>query len=143
MKQVVLVVFILIGVHLFGQTSSPGDTTFTKDSVAQKEEASATAEEMPRFPGDEAAFQQYLMKNLHYPDSALKYGRQGTAFVYFEVGKDGSIENVYCKKGIPGAPDLDTEAVRVIASMPNWTPGKMNGRPVRVSMVVPVRFVLQ
>lgn len=141
MKYVTLIVFILLGVNLVGQTSSPtgpvaGDSVVVKDT-------SETKEEMPRFPGNEAAFQQYLMNNLHYPDSALKYGRQGTAFVYFEVSKDGSIGNVYCKRGIPGAPDLDAEAVRVIAAMPNWIPGKINGRPVKVSMTVPVKFVLE
>ena len=54
--------------------------------------------------------------------------------------KDGSISNVYVVREVD--PDLDKEAVRLISSMPKWTPGKLKGKVVRVSMRVPVVFRL-
>ena len=101
------------------------------------------AEEMPVFKGGEAAFQQYLQNNIRYPQMEKEQGKDGTVYVYFEVGKDGTIGNVMTKKGVAGAPGLQKEAERVIRSMPPWEPGKMNGRNVKVSMTVPVKFVLQ
>ncbi|HTF03478.1 MAG TPA: energy transducer TonB [Bacteroidia bacterium] len=99
-------------------------------------------ETMPEFPGGEYAFQTYLQNNIIYPQSALDAGLDGTVYVYFEIATDGSIGNVQVKKGIPEAPDLDTEAVRVISTMPNWSPGMIDGKPVKVSMTVPVKFAL-
>ncbi len=100
------------------------------------------AEEMPQFPGGQEAFTRYLQTNIHYPDSAKKYGREGTVYVYFEVRKDGTIQNVKCQKGVPKAPDLCDEAIRVVAAMPNWKPGVMDGKPVTVSMTIPLKFSL-
>lgn len=99
-------------------------------------------ETMPCFPGGENAFQMYLRNNLVCPDSAIDLEQEGTAFVYFEIDTAGAISNVQLKKKIPGAPYLDREAVRVISAMPNWIPGTINGKRVKVSMTVPVKFVL-
>lgn len=101
------------------------------------------AEEMPQFAGGESAFQQYLAANLHYPKSAVDSSKEGTVYIYFVVEKNGSVTNVYCKKGVPNAPELDEEAMRIFRLMPDWEPGRMNRKPVRVSMVTPVKFVLQ
>ena len=97
-------------------------------------------EEKPVFPGGEKAFYKYLSNNIKYPETAMKNKIQGTVWVKFIIEKDGSISNV---KVIREAnPDLNKEAVRVIKSMPNWKPGKQNGKPVRVSYQVPIRFSL-
>lgn len=99
--------------------------------------------QLPEFPGGQEAFHKYLQENVVYPDSARKYRRQGTVYIYFEVGKDGSISNVQTKKGVPGAPELSVEAERVIKAMPNWIPGIMDGEPAKVAMTVPIKFVLE
>lgn len=150
MMRFLLLLSVLFCVKLFAQAPpppppppSPPGVKQAPDSVNSGEDESlAFAEEMPEFPGGQAEFQKYLATNIHYPDSAKKYGREGTVYIYFEVSKDGSIGNVICKRGVPGAPELAEEAIRVIAEMPNWTPGKVNGRPVKVAMTVPVRFRL-
>lgn len=100
------------------------------------------AEEMPQFVGGEGSFQQYLIENVRYPKRARDNKKQGTVYIYFVVEKDGSVTNVYCVKGVPDAPELEEEAMQVFRSMPNWEPGKMKGKPVRVSMTSPVKFVL-
>lgn len=100
------------------------------------------AEEMPEFPGGQAAMMDFIKKSIRYPETAKEAGIQGTVYVNFIVEKDGSLTNVKVIKGVNGGMGLNEEAVRVINSMPKWTPGKMNGKPVRVSMNLPVRFKL-
>jgi hypothetical protein len=102
----------------------------------------AFAETMPMFPGGELAFNTYLKMHLVYPETELLLQIQGTLFINFVVNTDGSICNVSLAKGIPGSPDLAKEAMRVIRTMPKWTPASMNRRNVRCSMCVPVKFAL-
>ena len=97
-------------------------------------------EVMPQFPGGQIAMLQYIMKNIKYPEQAMKEGIQGRVAVRFIVEKDGSISDV--KPILSVHPLLNKEAVRVVESMPKWTPGKQNGKPVRVRFNVPVMFKL-
>lgn len=97
-------------------------------------------EEMPEFKGGVNQLFLYLNNNLVYPKAALKMGVSGTVYVNFTVAKDGSLENVNVIKEVD--PLLDREAVRVVKSMPNWTPGKQKGKAVKVSYNLPIRFTL-
>ena len=81
-----------------------------------------------------------LMKNIKYPEQAMKEGIQGRVAVRFIVEKDGSISDV--KPILSVHPLLNKEAVRVVKSMPKWTPGKQNGKPVRVRFNLPIMFKL-
>ncbi|WP_315346488.1 energy transducer TonB [Segatella salivae] len=97
-------------------------------------------EVMPQYPGGQIAMLKYFMENIKYPEQAMKKGIQGRVAVSFIVEKDGSISNV--KPVLSVHPLLDKEAVRVVKSMPKWSPGKQNGKPVRVRFNVPVMFKL-
>lgn len=116
-------------------------SSLAAQDTIQKHDSLPT-EVMPVFPGGELAFQVYLQNSIRYPQAALDAGMDGTVYVYFEVEKDGQIGNARVVKGVPGAPDLDAEALRVISEMPDWTPGTLDGKPVKVSMTVPVKFAL-
>lgn len=98
-------------------------------------------EQQPLFPGGLAALMKYLSENTKYPVVAQENGVQGRVTVQFVVEKDGSISDVHVLRGVD--PSLDKEAVRVVKSMPRWTPGKQNGITVRVNYRVPVLFRLQ
>lgn len=98
-------------------------------------------EQQPLFPGGPAALMKYLSENTKYPVVAQENGVQGRVTVQFVVEKDGSISDVHVLRGVD--PSLDKEAVRVVKSMPRWTPGKQNGSAVRVKYQVPVTFRLQ
>lgn len=98
-------------------------------------------EQMPMFPGGDAALMSYLANNIHYPTVAAENGVQGGVVVGFVVERDGSITDVSVLRGVD--PSLDREAMRVVKSMPRWTPGKQNGSAVRVKYQVPVAFRLQ
>ena len=99
-------------------------------------------EQMPEFPnGGMAGLMQYLSKNIKYPTIAQENGTQGRVTVQFVVNRDGTISNPEVVRGVD--PYLDKEAIRVISSMPKWTPGVQNGKKVRVKYTVPVSFRLQ
>lgn len=97
-------------------------------------------EQMPMYPGGDAALMQYLSSNIHYPAVAAENGVQGRVVVGFVVERDGSITDVNVMRSVD--PSLDREAVRVVKNMPRWTPGKQNGSAVRVKYQVPVTFRL-
>lgn len=101
----------------------------------------AAVQEQPDFPGGMGKMYEYLQKNTKYPDMEFDAGIQGKVFVEFVVDKDGSVEDVKVRRGV--SPGLDKEAVRAVKSMPKWSPGKMNGKPVKCRFTIPVDFKLK
>ena len=97
-------------------------------------------EEQPLFPGGMQEMMKFLQQNIKYPKEAQEQGKQGRVIVQFVVNKDGSIVNDSIVRSVD--PLLDAEALRVVRSMPNWTPGKQKGKPVRVRFTLPVTFHL-
>ena len=132
-KNVSLKVALMMFVLLFSFMTSTAQTK-KNDMVFD------VVEVMPQYPGGQIAMLKYLMENIKYPEQAMKKGIQGRVAVSFIVEKDGSISNV--KPVLSVHPLLDKEAVRVVESMPKWSPGKQNGKPVRVRFNVPVMFKL-
>ena len=97
-------------------------------------------EKQPEFPGGMAELMRYLRKNIRYPAICQKQGIQGRVVVQFVVDTDGSVVEPKVVKSVN--PHLDAEAVRVISSMPKWTPGMQKGVNVRVRFTMPVGFNL-
>jgi len=98
-------------------------------------------EKMPEFKGGQTALFEYLGKNIRYPPIAQENGIQGRVICQFVVNSDGSIVDIEVVRSVD--PSLDREAIRVISSMPKWTPGEQRGKKVRVKFTVPVNFRLQ
>jgi len=111
----------------------------------EEEEESAEVffivEDMPEFPGGEAALRAYIGNSIKYPVIAQENGVQGKVYVTFVVGKDGSVSDAKIARGVD--PSLDKEAIRVVNTLPKWKPGKQRGKPVNVSYTVPINFQLQ
>ncbi len=133
----------------------------------------AEAETMPNFPGGSSELMKYLATNVKYPASAVKWGVQGRVVVNFIVNADGSVsdarvvyngtkatvdraasanpdkkkaeaEDAACEQEVNEAIAATAqEAVRVVESMPKWTPGTQKGEPVRVAYNVPISFKIQ
>lgn len=95
----------------------------------------------PEFPGGEEALMAYLTDNLKYPRVALENNIQGTVAIRFVVDTQGRISSAEILKDIGGG--CGAEALRVVKSMPHWTPGEQNGVKVHVRYVLPVRFRLR
>ena len=118
---------------LLGGLSTLADTP-KNDSVFQ------VVDEMPEFPGGVEAMMEYVSRNVKYPESAKENNLQGRVIVKFVIEKDGTVSNVEVGRGWGN--ELDDEAVRVVKAMPKWKPGKQDGKPVRVSFLLPINFKL-
>ena len=98
--------------------------------------------ENPAVPptGDIPSLLKWIANHIEYPQSALDNNIQGKVVLRFVVEKDGSIGDVVVARKVD--PALDKEAVRVLKSMPKWTPGKQRGKAVRSYFTLPIAFVL-
>lgn len=99
-------------------------------------------EECPEFPGGDRGLSHYLEQNIRYPKVSRNAGTQGKVFVSFVINTDGGIQDVEILKS-SGDYFLDKEAARLVKSMPNWKPGRINAKPVCVKYVLPINFCLQ
>ena len=133
-KNVSLKVALMMLVLLFSFMTSTAQTK--KNNMVYD-----VVEVMPQYPGGQIAMLKYIMENIKYPEQAMKEGIQGRVTVSFIVEKDGRVSNVRLLRSVQSS--LDKEAVRVVKSMPKWSPGKQKGKPVRVRFVVPVMFKLK
>ena len=97
--------------------------------------------EKPVFPGGDNELLKYLSRSVKYPVAAEEQGIQGTVTVKFVVEKDGRITNARIMKSVD--PYLDKEALRVVRSMPRWTPASNQNGPIASEITVPVSFRLQ
>ncbi|MCR5158068.1 MAG: TonB family protein [Prevotella sp.] len=98
-------------------------------------------EQMPKFPGGDAALMQFLSSTIKYPKDAMEQKKQGRVLVTFVVEKDGSVSDTKVVRSV--FPSLDEEALRVIKAMPKWEPGMQKGKTVRVKYTIPISFRLQ
>ena len=125
--------------------TTPGSTD-TPDLLPEEvgednSEVFVVVEEQPSFPGGNEAMMQFLADNIKYPKEAQEKGTEGRVIVNFVVEKDGRLSDFNVVRGVD--PLLDSEALRVLKSMPNWTPGKQREEIVRVRFTLPVVFRLK
>jgi TonB family protein len=113
------------------------------EPVPPKDEPVQFADPMPEFPGGNEALQKFMANNIRYPQVCMELDIQGKVYVRFVVNTDGSIVNVEVLRGIKDCLELDKEAIRFVKSMPNWTPGMLNGKPIKAYMTLPIRFHLE
>jgi TonB family protein len=97
-------------------------------------------EDVDEVPGNIENLYKHIQKSIRYPEEAKKAGVEGKVFVQFIVDKNGKINNVQAIKGIGAG--CDEEAVMVIASGPDLTPGIVKGEAVNTRLVIPVAFKL-
>ncbi len=105
-----------------------------------KEEIFSEVDEMPEYKGGQEALFQFVKDNIVYPEEAKKSGVQGKVFVSFVIDEFGAVTESRIARGVN--PDLDKEALRVVKQMAEWNPGKKEGKPVKVSMTLPIMFAL-
>lgn len=118
-------------------------TENTGPAEAAAPEIFTIVEEQAEFPGGIAELGKFIQKNLQYPPMARDAGISGKCFLKFVVNESGSISNVEVLKGVPGCPDCDKEAIRVVKSMPAWKAAKMTGKAVKCYFNLPISFKIQ
>ncbi len=107
----------------------------------EEEEIFLVVEQTASFPGGLGELNKYLAKNIKYPQQARETGTQGKVFLTFVVEKDGSITDIKVLRDIGSG--CGEEAIRVVKTMPKWTPAKQRGKAVRQQFNLPVNFTLQ
>jgi periplasmic protein TonB len=115
-----------------------------KQEVKQEEaeaEPFVVVEEMPMFPGGDAALLAYISEHTQYPEVAKENNVQGKVIVRFCVTSKGGVDKVSILKSVD--PELDKEAIRVVQTLPPFKPGKQGGKPVPVWYMVPINFTLK
>lgn len=95
-------------------------------------------QQQPEFTGGMRQLGEYLRKNLRYPQSARMGRVEGRVFINFMISEQGTIEQVRVLKGL--SPELDAEAVRLVQNMPNWKPGRQDGKAVACRYNLPINF---
>ena len=81
-----------------------------------------------------------MVKEFTYPEMALELGIQEKVFVQFMIDSKGHVEGIRTR-----GPDklLEKEASRIIASLPDMTPGMQRGKSVKVPYSIPINFMIQ
>lgn len=131
----------LITLAMLGAYSSNAQQTADQQATAQKEDkVFKYVGQMPEFgQGDLMA---WLGTNIKYPEQARKTSVEGRVLVGFVVMASGQVANPLIRKS-SGNDMLDAEALRVVAAMPAWKPGRDKGEPVNVEFTLPITFKLE
>ncbi|WP_142686288.1 M56 family metallopeptidase [Chitinophaga polysaccharea] len=118
------------------------DTTPVKKANKTKDNVYTFVEQPPSFQGGEEALAKYLSKNIRYSKAAVDKKIAGTVFIQFVVDEQGYIKDAHAVGKNPGF-GLVEEGLRVVQAMPQWIPGKHQGKTVAVQFNLPIRFVLE
>lgn len=86
----------------------------------------------------ERALLAYVLGHVRYPTYAREANAQGTVVARFVIDEKGRVSDVKVLRDIGFG--CGKEVLRVLESLPDWLPGKQNGRPVRVQYTIPVKF---
>lgn len=119
----------------FSGTSYPEETVIAGDFERILHERGI---KQPAFPGGKEALQAYICKNIRYPSQASEKGIEGKVECSFVIDKEGTVRNIQVEKGIE--PTLDSEAIRVLSSMPHWLPAEEKGKKIAMRYVLPITF---
>ncbi len=116
-------------------------TTKKAEASAMEQQVFQVVEDMPEFPGGDLELRKYIAENVRYPQDAKDNNEQGTVYVKFIVDKTGKVTEPTIVKG-SDCESLDEEAIRVVNTIPDFTPGRQRGQNVAVSLVMPIKFAL-
>jgi TonB family protein len=129
-----IMVIALMGAATLNAQESNAKTVKKADKIYEQ------VDQMPEFKGGMDALMKYMGDNVTYPEKAKEEKIEGKVFVSFVVNEKGKVTQIKIEKGAGEL--LDKEALRVINKMPDWTPGKHEGKNVNVKMHLPINFKL-
>lgn len=112
----------------------------TVNMQAQQKDVYEIVDTPPTYVGGESAMYKFLSENIVYPPLAIENNIQGRVMIQFVIDEKGKVTNPVILRGVD--PVLDKEALRVIKQMPNWNPGTLKGKAVKVRYTMPVQFKL-
>lgn len=107
----------------------------------KEDEVYHVVDDMPEFPGGMDKLLQFINDNMQYPTKAQTEGIQGKVIVQFIIDEDGYIIEPNIVRSVESS--LDNEALRLIKMLPQWKPGTLKGKAIKVKYTVPVAFKLK
>lgn len=119
----------------------PPPAPVVEEKDPEEDKIFTVVQQQAEFPNGYAALQKYLGENIKYPAIARENNIQGKVILQFTVSKSGDISDVKVLRSLH--PTCDAEAIRVVNSMPRWSPGKNNGKAVNCKFTLPVNFKLE
>lgn len=125
------------GITLSGQVRRTVALT-TANGVRSSAYLAEEVDVRPAFPGGDHKLYQFINAERRYPADAWNNGIHGRVVCSFIVSADGQISHIEVVRGVD--PSLDAEACRIIAAMPRWTPGIIDGSPVATYCLLPISF---
>ena len=135
-----LVTGMLLFTSLNSFAGNPGnDTTLTTQAIAV-EEPFSIQEETAQFPGGEKALQQFIYQNMQYPVIAKTQGIEGKVIVALEVDETGAFTHIEVLQAVGGG--CEEEVIRVLNSMPHWTPSMQAGHAIKAKRIFSFYFQL-
>ena len=151
LKLLLVIPIFFLGLVVFSLNASGQKTTKVKTETtpSTSDNSSTTgmtdgayqiADEMPVFPGGDEGILKYISDNIHYPKEAKDKGIQGKVIAHFKIKTDGTVSDVSVLKGVDLS--LDKEAIRVVSTLPRFSPGKLKGKTVPVWYTIPITFSL-
>jgi TonB family protein len=124
---------VVVGYAATPSTANTSEKEVTREGVL-------LVEQMPSYPGGDKALMEYLRNNVRYPTNAADKGVEGRVVCSCVISAQGAVTEVKVLASVD--PDLDKEAMRVILNMPNWIPGRQNGKNCPVKFAIPIAFKL-
>lgn len=135
----IAIIFLFITIPAKGQTCRVSSGKQTNGCIQYTEVFEYDyVDEKPEFPGGGQTMLNFINANRVYPEKAYSDGIEGRVTCSFVVNPDGKICHIKVLRGVE--PSLNSEAVRIISSMPSWKPGKINEQPVPVRVVCCIPF---
>ena len=141
---IIILGLVLSSLNSYGQKTTKVKTENTppaSEKDGMTDGAYQKVDELPAFPGGDMALLLFIAENTKYPKDAKEKGIQGKVITRFKVKEDGSVSDVSVLNGV--SPSIDAEAIRVIGTLPKFTPGKLKGKIVAVWYMVPITFSLK
>lgn len=125
--------FALLGNAAMSQT----DTSQSVHLTESDPEVYTIVEEMPKYPGGNAALLKYISDSIKYPPIVQEHGIFSTIYLRYTVDVDGQVKDVHVLRGDNEV--MNEELIRVIRSITGYEPGRQRGRAVPVEFTIPIR----
>jgi len=100
---------------------------------------------------DESMF-EHIEKNFKYPQTAWDLDLESLVRIRFDINEDGKVENIIANAAVVGISFIEKEALRaaesmfevaaanIVRSLPEMTPAKKNGEPIKKTFQVAVEY---
>jgi protein TonB len=140
MKTLCLIYSFVLLTFSFGKKcvgDTPAETTILQRDTS-KPVLYLYTNELPKYPGGNEELKKFIIQNLHWPNEDISYN--GTIILSFVIEKNGFVSNIKIEKG--SCEPCNRESIKIISLFPQWIPGKINHKPVRTLMYIPLDFII-